>query len=134
VTHRFALAAALTCALARVAAADAGDTALTFAYVVPMGFGGVATAVSSTHLAYGEPAPRYWRWIGWISGGIDTAVGVTLFAVANDRTEGLVLGSLAVGVGAAALLTASFVEEDTAVGFVPVALPRGAGLGVFGHF
>jgi hypothetical protein len=130
-----ALAVVALLALAAPARADTTDTFVAFGYVVPMGFAGIATAVNSTYLAYGEPAPRHWRWIGWLAGGIDVAWSVGLFAAANDRTEGLVLGGLALGVGAASILTATFVgEESRRVGVVPVAGRTGAGLALVGRF
>lgn len=112
--------------------ADTGDTLLTFGYVLPVGFGAVATAVNGTYLAYADPAPRHWRWIGWVSGGIDIALGTTVFAVAHDRSEGVLLGSLALGIGAAAVLTATFVTEDIAVAAMPV--PHGAAMTLAGCF
>lgn len=122
-------------ALAAPARADTADTFIAFGYVVPFGFAGIATAVNSTYLAYDEPAPRHWRWIGWVAGGIDVAWGVGLFAAANDKSEGLVLGGLALGIGAASVLTASFVgEESRRVGVVPVAGRAGVGLALAGRF
>ncbi len=130
------LAALLAVAAPRPArGTELTDTLLVFGYVVPMGFGGIATAVNGTYLAYDEPAPRHWRVIGWVAGGIDLAWGAGLLAFANDRTEGLVLGSLGLGVGAAAVLTATFVVTDSPrLGVVPVALTHGAGAAFFGRF
>jgi hypothetical protein len=121
-------------AVAAPARADTADTFAAFGYVVPMGFGAIATAVDSTYLAYDEPAPRHWRLIGWIAGGVDVALGAGLLAFVNDRSEGLVLGGLALGVGAASVLTATFVgEESHRVGVVPVAGREGAGLVLWGR-
>jgi hypothetical protein len=129
------LAALLVVAAALPAHADAGDTLLAFSYVIPMGVGAVATAVNGAYLAYDEPAPRHWRAIGWVAGGVDLAWGAGLLAVAHDRSEGVVLGSIGLGVGAAAVLTATFVsQESSRVGIVPVAVAHGGGLALRGRF
>src|SRR5262249_38238629 len=114
------LAALLAVSLpAAPARADAGAPLLAFRCVFPLGFGGGATHVNATYLAYDEPAPRHWRMIGWIAGGIDVGWGAGLLAFAHDTGEGVVLGSLALGVGAATVLTATFVgEESRRVGVV----------------
>jgi hypothetical protein len=122
-------------ALAVPARADTSDTLLAFGYVIPTGVAAVATAVDGAYLAYDEPAPRHWRAIGWVAGGIDLAWGAGLLAFEHDRTEGLVLGGVALGVGAAAVLTATFVgEESRRVGVVPVAASGRAGLVLVGRF
>ena len=129
------IAALLVVAAAVPARADAGDTLLAFSYVIPMGVGAVATAVNGAYLAYDEPAPRHWRWIGWVSGGVDLAWGAGLLAAANDRSEGVVLGSIGLGIGAAAVLTATFVgQESNRLGVVPVAVAHGGGLALLGRF
>jgi hypothetical protein len=122
-------------ALAATAHADTGDTLLAFGYVIPTGVAGIATAVDGAYLAYAEPAPRHWRVIGWVAGTIDLAWGAGLLAVAHDQTEGVVLGGIALGIGAAAVLTATFVgEESRQVGIVPVAGRGHLGIALTGRF
>jgi len=116
---------------ARFARADVSDTLLTVGYVVPMAFGGIATAVNGTALAYGEPIAHGWRLFGMTVGGIDAAVGATLLITQNDKSEGLVLGSLALGVGAAAFTTGLLAKDDRAVN-VGVIKVAGGGVVTFG--
>jgi hypothetical protein len=122
----------------KAARADTGDTFLTIGYVVGIGVGGIATAVNGSYLAFGEPASRSWRIFGYASGGLDLVWGGVIFAVAGDRSEGIVLGSVATGVGISAILTAYFVDEDEpGPGIIPVALPAPGGgvtFGVIGRF
>jgi hypothetical protein len=127
-----ALAVATLATTAR-AHADATDTLLAVGYVVPVGFGAVATAVNGTYLAYDEPAARAWRILGMTVGGVDTAIGGTLLVTSSDRSEGVALGCVALGVGLAALATGYFVAEDTvSVGVIHVA--GGGALTLSGRF
>jgi hypothetical protein len=132
------LAASLLVGVARDAGADTADTFGAIGYVASVGAGVVATAVNGSYLAFGEPASRGWRIFGYASGGLDLAWGGVIFAVAGDRSEGIVLGSVAAGVGIAAILTAYFVDEDEpGPGIIPVAMPAPGGgvtFGVVGRF
>ncbi len=129
-----ALAVALAAA-ARDARADLTDTAIAAAYVSSMGAGALATVVNGTYLAYGEPAPRAWRILGFVAGGVDLVWGGAVLAVASDRSEGIALGSVALALGAASLVTALLVdEEDVRPRVVPIGLAGGAGVTVAGRF
>ncbi len=130
----------LACALAVVlvpaaaARADTTDTLLTIGFVGTLGVSGITTAVNGTYLAYDEAAARGWKLVGMAAGGIDVAAAAALFITQNDKTSGLVLGGLALGVGAATLATAILVKEDTVqVGVQPVA-GGGAALLLGGRF
>jgi hypothetical protein len=146
-TRRFAptLAAVLLCAgsAGSDARADLGDTLLAIGYVTSVAAGAVATAVNGSYLAFGEPSPRHWRIFGLVAGGVDLAWGAAAYAAGGDRAEGLVVGTVAIGMGVAALLTASLVDEadDTpgvrpAAWLVPGAGGRAAraGVGLAGRF
>lgn len=137
--RRLASALAFVAILAgtRPARADAGDTLLALSYVLSVGAGALSTAVNGSYLAFGEPSPRGWRIFGLVAGGVDLAWGAAVYAAASDRTEGIVVGSIAVGIGAAALLTAYLVDEaDDRPGVRPAAwlAPGGASVGLVGHF
>ena len=125
-----ALIVASVCAAAPARArADTDDTLLAIGYVSSMIGGAVATAVNGSHLAFGEGAPRGWRIFGYVIGGVDVAWGVGALVAAGDRSEGIVVGSLALTVGAASLLTAFFVDEaDDRPGVRPVAMPTRDGV------
>ena len=110
------------------ARADTDDTLLAIGYVSSMAGGALATAVNGSHLAFGEAAPRGWRIFGFVIGGIDVAGGVGALVAAGDRSEGVVVGSLALAMGAASVLTAWLVDEaDDRPGIRPVALPTRGG-------
>ena len=109
-----ACAAAVASSGAPAARADVGDTLLAIGYVGSLIGGGLATAVNGSYLAFGEPASRGWRIFGFTAAGVDFVWSGVIIAVANDRSEGIVLGSVAAGVGVGALLTALFVDEDDA--------------------
>jgi hypothetical protein len=132
------LAASLLAGAARDARADTADTFAAIGYVASVGAGVIATAVNGSYIAFGEPAARGWRLFGYASGGLDLVWGGVIFAVAGDRSEGIVLGSVATGVGVAAILSAYFVDEDEASPrVVPVAMPAPGGgvtFGVVGRF
>lgn len=133
-----AVAAGVVLGGARDARADVGDTLLAIGYVGSVIAGGLATAVNGSYLAFGEPAPRGWRWFGFGAAGVDFVWSGVIIAVANDRTEGIVLGAVAAGMGTAALLTALFVDEDTVrPGITPTVAPApggGATFGISGRF
>jgi hypothetical protein len=112
--------------------ADAADTVLVSGYVLSLGFSGIATAVNGISLAYDQPSTRGWRILGMAAGSLDIAIGTGLLIGANDRTSGVVLGSLAVGLGAAALTTGYFAGEDIHLSALPT--PTGAVVTVAGRF
>ncbi len=119
------------------ARADVGDTIVAIGYVSSIAAGGIATAVNGSALAFGEPSPRGWRIFGYVTGGVDIVWGGVILAAASDRSEGIVLGSLALAVGGAALATAFFVDEDlppTRLRALPLVLPGGGGLAFTGCF
>ena len=131
-----ALAAALLL-VAGGARADTADTLLAVGYVGSMAGGALATAVNGSHLAFGEGAPRGWRIFGWVIGGVDLVWGGAALAAASDRSEGVVVGTVALAVGTATLLTSILVDEaDDRPGVRPVAIaaPGGALVGVVGRF
>ncbi len=134
---RLAAAAILVGVMAGEARADLGETFLAIGYVVSIGGGALCTAVNGSYLSFGEPAPRGWRLAGFVAGGVDVAWGVAAYAAASDRSEGVVVGSIAVAVGAASFLTALFVDESDdrpGVRVVGWAAPEAAGVGVVGRF
>ena len=115
------------------ARADTGDTLLTIGYVLPVGLGGITTAVNGVALAYDQPSTHAWRLLGITTGAIDLGLGAAVFATNGDTSAGVVLGSIGVAVGAAALLTGVFAKEDAvSVGVLHVA--GGAGVVVSGRF
>jgi hypothetical protein len=131
VRRPLALAVAFLAAAGPSARADTAATFEAVGYVTAVGAGALATAVNGSYLAFAEPAPHGWRLWGYVAGGVDAALGVVIFAAAGNRSEGIVLGSVALAVGAAAATTAFFVEEDApragVVRAVPVVWPGGAG-------
>jgi hypothetical protein len=136
-TTAAALIVVAAVSVARPARADLGDTLLALSYVVSVGAGALSTAVNGSYLAFGEPSPRGWRIFGLVAGGVDLAWGAAVYAAASDRTEGIVVGSIAVAVGATSLLTAYLVDEaDDKPGVRPAAwlAPGGAGVAVVGRF
>jgi hypothetical protein len=68
------------------------------------------------------------------AGGIDLAVGTGLLIGANDRSEGIVLGTLAIALGAAAFSTAYFASEEIHVGAAVTPVSGGGLLTVVGRF
>jgi hypothetical protein len=127
---RLFLAALLVGTAAR---ADTSDTFLTVGYVAPVALGGIATAANGVALAYDQPSSRGWRILGITTGAIDLGIGVAVFATNGDKTAGVVLGSVAVAVGGAALLTGLFAREDSiSVGVIHVA--GGGGVSLRGRF
>ena len=125
----------LLLAVATSARADTVGTVTALGYASSLAAGGVAIAVNGAALAFGEPSGRGWRIYGYVAGGIDLAWGAAIFAAAHDRTEGLVTGSLALAVGAAALTTALLVDEEPpATRLVPVVTPGAVGLSLSGKF
>ena len=125
----------LLLSVAGTARADTVGTVTALGYASSLAAGGVATAVNGVALAFGEPSGRGWRIFGYVAGGVDLAWGAAIFAAAHDRTEGLVTGSLALAVGAAALTTALLVDEEPpATRLVPVVAPGAVGLSLSGRF
>ncbi len=130
--------AALVVALAgggRDARADLTSTLEVIGYVSSMGAGALATAVNGSYLAFGEPAPRSWRIFGFVAGGLDLAWGGVVLAVGSDTGTGVALGSVALALGVASLVTAILVDqEDDRPRVVPIGLQDGVGLGLAGRF
>lgn len=102
------------------ARADAVDTILTSGYVLSLGLSGISTAVNGSALAYDQPSSRGWRILGMTSGAIDLGVGTGILITTSDKSAGIVLGSLAIAFGAAALTTGYFASEDAHVGVIQV--------------
>jgi hypothetical protein len=127
-------------ALPRVAAADAGDSARSVGeavgYAVPAVAAAVTTIANGTALAYDASAPPFWRWAGWIAGGVEVAIGTTLLLTYNDDGQEIALGAVPVALGVASLATATFVDGDegSAVRVVGWLAPGGGGAAIGGRF